>query len=117
MPSLHLSCVLVCNNMFVCMCFSLQHNVCLSWPSTVRWGSRSPRPKCTCPHRSPPRSWRWSASPRPRTALMSPRRGVSTRCKHKHSDTLPCSNNSFKSFICMAPFIQGMQLECFTTLM
>lgn len=78
------ACICVCYLMCLCICwcFSLQRSVCLSRPSTTRWVSRSPRPKSSCRLRSPPRSWRWSGSPRLRTASTSPRRGASTRCTH-----------------------------------
>lgn len=58
----------------------LQPSVCPSRRSTKRSASRSPPPKSSCPRPSPPKSWRWSASPRHRTASTRPRRGASTRC-------------------------------------
>lgn len=67
---------------FLCLifpCVLLQRRVCRSPRSTTPWVSKSRRPECSCPYPSPPRSWRWSGSPRLRTASTSPTRGASTR--------------------------------------
>lgn len=84
-----------------------QPSICPSRQSTKRWASRSPPPKSSCPRPSPPRSWRWSASPRHRTASTRPRRGASARC----SQTLALPKKSAPSVGCVGSFADHISVS------